>query len=122
MKPELEGSGKAFPPGETSGNAEIQSLPVGAAWMRYFSGPDLSAIDDPAVPVLAIGIDQGHRGRGVGRLLMAALFADARDTGIREVALTTGLFNEPALRLYRRCGFVEVLRHDDAVKMTVTLG
>ena len=101
--------------------AEIQSLPVGAAWIRHFSGPDLSPIDDPAVPVLAIGIDRGHRGRGVGSLLMDALLADAREAGITEIALTTGLFNEPALRLYRRCGFVEVLRRDDSVKMTVTL-
>ena len=71
--------------------------------------------------MLAIGIDQDHRGQGIGGLLMDALLVDAHEAGINEIALTTGLFNEPALRLYRRWGFVEVLRREDAVKMKVTL-
>jgi len=101
--------------------AERQSSPIGAAWIRYFSGPDLSPIYDPEVPVLAIGIDKDHRGQGIGGLLMDPLLADAREAGITKIALTTGLFNEPALRLYRRCGFVEVLRREDSVMMKVTL-
>lgn len=101
--------------------AESQASPIGAAWIRYFSGPDLSPVDEPEVPVLAIGVVADHRGRGVGGLLMDALLAGAREDGIREISLTTGLFNEPALRLYRRCGFTETLRREDAVRMKVTL-
>jgi len=101
--------------------AETQASPIGAAWIRYFSGADLSPVDDPEVPVLAIGVIADRRGRGVGGALMDALLTGAREDGIREIALTTGLFNEPALSLYRRCGFIETLRREDVVKMKVTL-
>jgi GNAT superfamily N-acetyltransferase len=53
-----------------------------------------------------------HNQSGLG-----ALIAEARRAGVKPIALTTGLFNEPALRLYRRCGFEEVLRREDAVRM-----
>jgi len=101
--------------------AESQASPIGAVWIRCFSGADLSLVDEPEVPVLAIGVVADHRGRGVGGLLMDALVQAAREDGIREIALTTGLFNEPALRLYRRCGFTETLRREDAVRMKATL-
>ena len=101
--------------------AEEGTVPVGAAWIRRFAGEELSPIDDADVPVLAIGVERDHRGRGVGGLLMDALIVEARTAGVRAISLTTGLFNEAALRLYEAHGFTEVLRHGDGVQMRLDL-
>jgi ribosomal protein S18 acetylase RimI-like enzyme len=101
--------------------AEDGTTPVGAAWIRRFTGEELSPIDDDDVPVLAIGVELDYRGRGVGGRLMDALIEQARATGVRAISLTTGLFNHAALRLYRRRGFVEVLRRGEGVKMVLVL-
>ena len=100
---------------------EEDQIPVGAAWIRSLAGHELSPIDDPDVPVLAIGVELHHRGRGVGGLLMDALIAAARVKGVRSISLTTGLFNDAAVRLYRRRGFEEVLRRGDGVQMRLVL-
>lgn len=63
--------------------AEDGIVPVGAAWIRRFAGEELSPIDDEDVPVLAIGVERDHRGRGVGGLLMDALIQRARASGER---------------------------------------
>ena len=101
--------------------AEQGLVPVGAAWVRRFTGEELSPIDDPEVPVLAIGVEREHRGRGVGGLLMDALIDRAQANSIRAISLTTGVFNDAAMRLYRRRGFDEVLRRGDGVQMRLLL-
>jgi hypothetical protein len=53
--------------------AEYGSTPVGAAWIRSFSGSDLPPIDDPDIQVLAIGIEETFRSQGIGGLMMNAL-------------------------------------------------
>jgi ribosomal protein S18 acetylase RimI-like enzyme len=95
--------------------------PVGAAWLRRFSGAELSPNDDPEVPVLAIAVDRDHRGQGVGRELMRALIQQAKRQGIRAIDLVTDLFNDPALRLYRANGFEETFRRGDSVRMRSAL-
>jgi GNAT superfamily N-acetyltransferase len=45
------------------------------------------------------------RGRGIGRLAMAQLIDEARARGERRMVLEVIESNEPAVRLYRRCGF-----------------
>ena len=101
--------------------AEDGAMPVGAAWIRCFVGEELSPTDDPEVPVLATGVERDYRGRGVGGLLMDALIEQARARGVRAISLTTGLFNDAAVRLYRRRGFAEVLRRGEGVTMVVVL-
>lgn len=101
--------------------AEKEGTAVGAAWIRYFDGKDLSPLDDPAVPVLAIGVVHEHRGRGVGGLLMEGLIDAARRSGVAAIALSTGASNEPALRLYRRHGFEEAPGRGDGVRMVAVL-
>jgi ribosomal protein S18 acetylase RimI-like enzyme len=85
------------------------------------AGEELSPIDDEDVPVLAIGVERDYRGRGVGGLLMDALIEQAGASGVHAISLTTGLFNDAAVRLYRRHGFVEVLRRGEGVKMVLVL-
>jgi ribosomal protein S18 acetylase RimI-like enzyme len=97
--------------------AEDGGRPVGAAWIRAFSGEELGPVDDPAVPVLAIGVVEGYRGRGIGSLLMKELLTQARSSGVQAVDLTTGDFNEAAVRLYHSCEFQYTARFGDAIRM-----
>jgi GNAT superfamily N-acetyltransferase len=101
--------------------AERDGQPIAAAWIRFFHDDELSPIDDPGVAVLAIGVVESERGRRVGSMLMSQLVELARRAGVRAISLTTGLFNETALRLYEAHGFTEVLRHGDGVQMRLDL-
>jgi hypothetical protein len=48
---------------------------------------------------------------------MDALIAEARASGVTAIALTTGLFNDAAVRLYRPRGFADPFRRGDGVQM-----
>jgi GNAT superfamily N-acetyltransferase len=48
------------------------------------------------------------RGRGIGRFVLDALEAVARQLGIRRLVLETGPRQPEALALYRRAGFIEI--------------
>lgn len=48
------------------------------------------------------------RGRGLGDLLMNAALGFARESGARRVAIVSNTVLAPALRLYRKHGFLEV--------------
>jgi putative acetyltransferase len=48
----------------------------------------------------------GHRGRGVGRALLAFLEGAARERGCTRFVLETGYLQHEALALYERCGYV----------------
>jgi ribosomal protein S18 acetylase RimI-like enzyme len=83
--------------------------PVGAAWLRLLTGsqslsPSFVAAD---VPELAIAVEDGHEGRGVGSRLLEGLLAGHRNRTIVLTARTTN----PAIRLYERFGFevVEII-------------
>jgi RimJ/RimL family protein N-acetyltransferase len=47
------------------------------------------------------------RGRGVGTALMDACVAWARESGVHKLSLEVFPWNEPAIALYRKFGFVE---------------
>jgi ribosomal protein S18 acetylase RimI-like enzyme len=76
---------------------------VGAAWLRLLTGehrlgPAFVADD---VPELAIAVEEGHEGQGVGSSLLEGLLARSGD---RTIVLTARATN-PAVRLYERFGF-----------------
>ena len=81
--------------------------PVGAAWLRRWQGNErgYGYVDD-ATPELTIAVLPGHRGRGAGSQLMAALIDAARER-YRALSLSVSPDN-PARRLYERLGFVAV--------------
>ena len=101
--------------------ADRNGVPVGAAWLRVFSGRELGPWDDPGTPVLAIAVEPLSRGVGVGRLLMTALIEVAMTSGVPAINLTTGTFNEVAVYLYHSCGFRDVAQQGEAVKMRLAL-
>jgi GNAT superfamily N-acetyltransferase len=101
--------------------ADHEGRAIGAAWIRRFEGDDLEAVDDPSIPVMAIGIERDHRSVGVGGLLLDGLIESARRARVEVMALTVNTWNEPALRLYAGRGFEESARTDRAVRMHLRL-
>jgi putative acetyltransferase len=53
-------------------------------------------------------VEPDHRGRGIGRALLASLEAAARQLGVQRVVLETGVYQEAAMALYRRAGFTQI--------------
>jgi RimJ/RimL family protein N-acetyltransferase len=57
--------------------------------------------------VLGMGVHKDYRGHGIGRSLLAAALAKAKEVGLIRVDLTVYAGNTAAIALYRKCGFVE---------------
>ncbi|HEU5222442.1 MAG TPA: ribosomal protein S18-alanine N-acetyltransferase [Candidatus Lumbricidophila sp.] len=57
--------------------------------------------------IQTIAVVEAARGRGLGRLLMQALLAEAWRREVRTVFLEVRIDNEPARSLYRSLGFVD---------------
>lgn len=62
--------------------------------------------------LLTIAVDKARRGRGLGRALLEAAFADLAMSGARTMFLEVDEANAPAIALYRRFGFTEVARRE----------
>jgi len=83
-----------------------ESEPIGARWMRCLPvGVGLASID-ATTPQLGISLLPAFQHRGYGRVLMLAALHTARDRGYRQVSLTVHPQN-PAVRMYERCGFAK---------------
>jgi phosphinothricin acetyltransferase len=57
---------------------------------------------------LSLYVEREWRGRGVGRQLLEALIARARELGYHKLVLAAFPWNEGGMRAYRRAGFREV--------------
>jgi GNAT superfamily N-acetyltransferase len=94
---------------------------VGAAWLRFLPSDDAGyGFVADGVPELGIGVHPAYRGRGVGRRLLRALLAAAREQGIARISLSVERAN-PARRLYLDEGFRVVGGDADADTMVVDL-
>jgi ribosomal protein S18 acetylase RimI-like enzyme len=58
--------------------------------------------------IAKMAVAPAARGRGFGDLLMEACLAFARQIGSRKVVIISNTVLEPAIRLYRKHGFVQV--------------
>ncbi|WP_437571176.1 N-acetyltransferase family protein [Sorangium sp. So ce542] len=93
---------------------------AGAAWLRRLTGPlrGYGHVDDET-PELSIALLPQHRGRGLGTRLLTSLLEEARN---RYPAISLSVSpDNPALRLYRRLGFVEVGRNGASLTMVLAL-
>jgi ribosomal protein S18 acetylase RimI-like enzyme len=68
-------------------------------------GYDYMALRGPAGVLHDVIVDPGHRGRGVGRLLLNATLEIFRSRGVPRVVLSTAERNEAAQRLFASMGF-----------------
>lgn len=81
--------------------ALIGEAPVGLAWGRQDE-------HEPAVAHLfQVWVSPEHRGRGVGRLLLSAVIAWAKEIGLSTLRLGVTASHPAALHLYRRAGFID---------------
>ncbi len=55
----------------------------------------------------SIYVEEAHRGRGLGGLLLAPLIDAARDLGLHTIIAVIDASNEASVRLHTRHGFVE---------------
>ncbi len=83
--------------------AYVEGAPAG-----FISGVELTHPDKGVEMFLyEIGVDDGFRGRGVGKALVAALAELARDRGCYGMWVLTDAENAAALNTYRSAGATE---------------
>lgn len=82
--------------------AEIDGTVVGAAWVRRMHG---YGFVDAWTPELCMALYAPWRGQGIGTELLRRLLDEVHRRGVDRVSLSVQRTN-PAVRLYRRAGFV----------------
>jgi GNAT superfamily N-acetyltransferase len=83
---------------------------IGMVGLRAASRKGSGDSQSTAAVVSRFGVDAAHRGRGAGRMLLAALEEHAWAHGFSRVSATTVSLNAPALAVYAACGYREVYR------------
>jgi ribosomal protein S18 acetylase RimI-like enzyme len=92
--------------------AEKEGVPIGAAWLRRWSGQQRGyGFVDKATPELSMSVLPAHRGRGVGTTMLRRLLSAAEER-YAAVSLSVAASN-PARRLYEREGFVPIDRSEN---------
>ena len=85
--------------------ASHEGAPVGVVMLATGAKPD-------AVELTYVGVAPSVRRRGFGRELVAFALAAAARTRAAALTVAVDARNEPALRLYRRYGFIETDRRE----------
>jgi ribosomal protein S18 acetylase RimI-like enzyme len=97
--------------GRQLGNPDIVILVAehGGEVLAYtyagIEGYDYMSLRGPAGILYDIVVDPGHRGRGLGRMLLDNTLSELEKRGAAQVVLSTAEQNEPAQRLFARAGF-----------------
>lgn len=100
----------------------IHGEPCGAAWCRLLPADEPGyGFVAPDVPEVTIGVHRLHRGRGIGRRLLAGLADRARSNGVERLSLSVEEGNTIAGSLYRSFGFEEVTLAAGAWTMVLIL-
>jgi ribosomal protein S18 acetylase RimI-like enzyme len=90
---------------------------IGYAYAVVDDSYDYMALRGPAGVLHDIVVDPAHRGRGVGRSLLTAVFTFLQSRGAPRVVLSTAERNEAAQRLFASMGFRRTM-----IEMTRELG
>jgi GNAT superfamily N-acetyltransferase len=112
----VEEVGAMYEPGLPAGSsADPQELsPPGGGFVvlaeagRPLAGGGVKRLDDHACEIKRMYVVPEARGRGLGRALLEALEALARDLGYGVARLDTGSKQPGAQRMYERAGYVAV--------------
>jgi ribosomal-protein-alanine N-acetyltransferase len=93
--------------------ADEDGVRVGVTLLGFFDEPARTA---PVADLLAIAVAAEHRGRGVGRQLLAAVIKRARELArvnvVCALRLTVAEGNAAARHLFEAAGFQYVPRHE----------
>ena len=103
--------------GDTAVVALVESIPVGAAWYRFWNDDNFDrGYVDKHTPVLAIGIHRDYRHQGIGTQMIGWLIDYAAKQSIQRISLSVSKDNY-AINLYRQQGFLEYVDTGDAFIM-----
>ena len=83
--------------------ALVDGAVVGMASALHYVHPDKA----PELWVNEVGVADGYQGQGIGRRLLAALFAHGLTLGCQEAWVATEFDNAAARRLYAAAGGIE---------------
>jgi ribosomal protein S18 acetylase RimI-like enzyme len=92
---------------------------LGAA--RRPDGTKPARSDLRVLSLVAIGVDPGASGRGLGKALIAAFEDEARARGVQRVELSVRKGNDRARALYERCGWAPSGEEGDELIFTKAL-
>jgi len=84
--------------------AEADGQAIG--WVHVYSAPQLES--DPHAEIGGLVVDEAHRGRGVGQMLMRKAEEWAREHGCREVRVRSNVIREQAHVFYERIGYSNI--------------
>lgn len=75
--------------GDTAVIATIDSIPVGAAWYRYWTDDNfiLGYIEE-SMPVVVIAVEKEHRRQGLGKEMLEWLIDAAARQSIQRISLS----------------------------------
>ena len=98
--------------------AEVSGRSVGAAWVRLFSkeAPGYGFVSED-IGELTIALLPEYRGCGIGTMMLKRLLDLLARQGVHTLSLSVDPLN-PALRLYKRFGFIETGTIGDSLVMT----
>ena len=103
--------------GDTAVVATVDSIPVGAAWYRFWNDSNFTnGYIDENTPVLAIAVHRDYRHRGIGTKMIEWLIDYASKHSIQKISLNVSKDNY-AIHLYRQQGFREYVDKEDAFTM-----
>jgi len=108
-------------PGDGGMIAELDGLPVGAAWYRQFTAdaPGYGFVDEKT-PEVSIAVQPLHRRKGIGGTLLRATMVGAREEGFQTLSLSVAVHNRSRM-LYQRVGFEKVGEQGESWTMLVNL-
>jgi ribosomal protein S18 acetylase RimI-like enzyme len=108
-------------PGDGGVIAEIDGLPVGAAWYRVFTAdvPGYGFVDEKT-PELSIAVAPLHRRKGIGEAVLRACMVQAREEGFQALSLSVAVHNRSRM-MYQRAGFEKVDETGDHWTMVANL-
>lgn len=91
--------------GDTAVIAVLDSMPIGAAWYRFYGTSNaIRGYIDEVTPVLVLAVARAHRRGGIGTRLLAGLIERASERGIDRLSLMVSNDNH-AYGLYEKLGF-----------------
>jgi GNAT superfamily N-acetyltransferase len=102
--------------------ALVDSIPTGAAWYRFYTDENfIRGYINENIPTLVIAVHKNYRRQGIGEKLIEWLIDHASKHDIQRISLMVSKDNH-AIKLYRKCGFLEYADKRDSLLMLHKIG